>query len=133
MAGGAFSVDTDGLSRAVPGVQGMADRIVGVGSGLEGTLRALGAFWGDDAIGEEFLKGYAASRDQLLDGVQGSGAVVRSTAEGIGAMAKGFARLEDDNVMGLRGLSGVSAGDDAGVVGKGGSAEPRVSRGRVGR
>ncbi|MER5780067.1 WXG100 family type VII secretion target [Streptomyces sp. NPDC002039] len=105
MSDGTFSVDTDRLDQAAPQVQELAGRIRSVATKLEGRLSALGACWGDDESGRQFLEQYAEPKRQLGHGITGAAEVLHSTVDGIRTMAKGFQRTEEANVEALRAIT----------------------------
>jgi hypothetical protein len=112
-AGGAgrFEVDTEGLQRMVPALRAAAGRFGSVRPSLEGTLDALGACWGGDYGGEEFVKGYAEPREGYLEALRARGKAGESTGEGVGTMAGKFEELEQDNLAELRRLAGSHGGE----------------------
>ncbi|MEU2424740.1 WXG100 family type VII secretion target [Streptomyces sp. NPDC007851] len=105
MSDGTFSVDTARLGQSAPQMQELAARIRSVATELDGRLEALGACWGDDESGRQFLEQYAEPRRQLSAGITGVGSVLDSTVDGIRTMAKGFARTEEANVEALRAVT----------------------------
>ncbi|MBK6014469.1 WXG100 family type VII secretion target [Streptomyces sp. MBT53] len=105
MTDGTFSVDTERLEQAAPQMQELAGRIRSIATKLDGRLESLGACWGDDESGRQFLEQYAEPKRQLSDGITGAGNVLDSTVEGIRTMAKGFARTEEQNVETLRAVT----------------------------
>ncbi|MCS0606300.1 WXG100 family type VII secretion target [Streptomyces sp. LP11] len=105
MSDGTFSVDTARLDQAAPQMQELAARIRSVATKLDGRLEALGACWGDDESGRQFLEQYAEPKRQLSAGITGAGTVLDSTVDGIRTMAKGFRQTEEQNVETLRALT----------------------------
>ncbi|MCG7202649.1 WXG100 family type VII secretion target [Streptomyces arenae] len=120
MSDGTFSVDTARLSQSAPQMQELAARIRSVATKLDGRLEALGACWGDDESGRQFLEQYAEPKRQLSEGITGAGHVLDSTVDGIRTMAKGFARTEEANVEALRAVTPTT--DSATTGGHGSSA-----------
>ena len=102
MSDGTFSVDTERLDQAAPQMQELAGRIRSIATKLDGRLEALGACWGDDESGRQFLEQYAEPKRQLSSGITGAGNVLDSTVDGVRTMARGFARTEEQNVETLR-------------------------------
>ncbi len=98
-------MDTARLGQSAPQMQELAARIRSVATRLDGRLEALGACWGDDESGRQFLEQYAEPRRQLSEGITGVGNVLDSTVDGIRTMAKGFARTEEANVEALRAVT----------------------------
>ncbi|MEW1773107.1 WXG100 family type VII secretion target [Streptomyces sp. NPDC086777] len=116
--GSTFSVDTARLDGAAPQMLELAGRIRSIATKLDGRLEALGACWGDDESGRQFLEQYAEPRRQLGEGITGVGNVLDSTVDGIRTMAKGYARTEEANVEALRAItpstdSGTTGGHDS--------------------
>ncbi|WP_427924628.1 WXG100 family type VII secretion target [Streptomyces sp. cg40] len=105
MTDGTFSVDTEQLEQAAPQMQELAGRIRSIATKLEGRLESLGACWGDDESGRQFLEQYAEPKQQLSAGITGAGNVLDSTVDGIRTMAKGFAQTEEQNVETLRAVT----------------------------
>ncbi|MFE2422675.1 WXG100 family type VII secretion target [Streptomyces hokutonensis] len=105
MTDGTFSVDTEQLEQAAPQMQELAGRIRSIATKLDGRLESLGACWGDDESGRQFLEQYAEPKRQLSAGITGAGNVLDSTVEGIRTMAKGFAQTEEQNVETLRAVT----------------------------
>lgn len=105
MSDGTFSVDTERLEQAVPQMQELAGRIRSIATKLDGRLEALGACWGDDESGRQFLEQYAEPKRQLSAGITGAGNVLDSTVDGVRTMARGFARTEEQNVETLRAVT----------------------------
>ncbi|WP_405884605.1 WXG100 family type VII secretion target [Streptomyces sp. NBC_01136] len=117
MSDGTFSVDTARLDQAAPQMQELAGRIRSIATKLDGRLEALGACWGDDESGQQFLEQYAEPKRQLSEGITGAGTVLDSAVDGIRTMAKGFARTEERNVEDLRAITpssdSVTVGDSS--------------------
>ncbi|GAA4794630.1 WXG100 family type VII secretion target [Streptomyces ziwulingensis] len=105
MSDGTFSVDTARLEQAAPQMLELAARLRSVATKLDGRLESLGACWGDDESGRQFLEQYAEPRRQLGEGITGAGNVLDSTVDGIRTMARGFARTEEQNVETLSALT----------------------------
>jgi len=106
-----FSVNTDGLHNQIPYMQELAEQVRGIGTGLQARIEELGDCWGDDDTGQQFYNQYATPRDQILEGVSGTGDVLDSTADGIKTMATQYQQLEDENVFAVRQLQ---PGDNSG-------------------
>ncbi|MEU6028859.1 WXG100 family type VII secretion target [Streptomyces tauricus] len=123
MSDGTFSVDTARLEQAAPQVLELAARIRSVATKLDGRLESLGACWGDDESGRQFLEQYAEPRRQLGEGITGAGNVLDSTVDGIRTMARGFARTEEQNMETLSTLTPAT-----GSVSGGGSPSHRTRR-----
>ncbi|MFF0410519.1 WXG100 family type VII secretion target [Kitasatospora sp. NPDC004745] len=100
-----FSVDTEALAAATGPVQELAAQIRAVGTRLEARLGELGECWGEDYTGREFRDQYLRPKEQLTEGISGTAEVLDSTVDGIGTMAKGFRRTEEQNVEALRTLT----------------------------
>ncbi|MFJ9900776.1 WXG100 family type VII secretion target [Streptomyces sp. NPDC091280] len=117
MSEGTFSVDTERLGRAAPQVQELAGRMKSIADKLDGRLEALGACWGDDESGRQFLEQYAEPKRQLSEGITGVAGVLDSTVDGIRTMSEGFARTELRNVEDLRAITpsadSVAVGDSS--------------------
>ncbi|MCG6495633.1 WXG100 family type VII secretion target [Kitasatospora sp. A2-31] len=115
MADRVFSVDTEKLAAAAPQVQELAGLIRSVGTRLEARLGELGACWGDDYTGREFHQQYGQPKERLTEAIDGTAEVLDSTVDGIGTMAKGLRRTEEQNVEALRplaaGVGELSGGD----------------------
>ncbi|MEU2336371.1 WXG100 family type VII secretion target [Streptomyces sp. NPDC006654] len=126
MSDGTFSVDTAALDRSAPQMLELAGRIRSIATKLDGRLEALGACWGDDESGRQFLEQYAEPRRQLSEGITGVGNVLDSTVDGIRTMARGFARTEEGNVEALRAITPSTAAG-SGAAGDG-HATPHGTR-----
>ncbi|MGW3121592.1 WXG100 family type VII secretion target [Streptomyces sp. NPDC001107] len=105
MSDGTFSVDTERLDQAAPQMQELAARIRSIATKLDGRLESLGACWGDDESGRQFLEQYAEPKQQLSEAITGVGDVLDSTVDGIRTMAKGFARTEEQSIEAVRSLT----------------------------
>lgn len=105
MSDGTFSVDTERLDQAAPQMQELAARIRSIATKLDGRLESLGACWGDDESGRQFLEQYAEPKHQLSEAITGMGDVLDSTVDGIRTMAKGFARTEEQSIEAVRALT----------------------------
>jgi uncharacterized protein YukE len=92
-------------------MQELAEQVRGIGTGLQSRIEELGDCWGDDDTGQQFYNQYATPRDQILEGVSGTGDVLDSTADGIKTMATQYQQLEDENVFAVRQLQ---PGDNSG-------------------
>ncbi|AUY53478.1 WXG100 family type VII secretion target [Streptomyces sp. CB01881] len=112
-----FSVDTEALAAATPQVQELAGLIRSVGTRLEARLGELGECWGEDYTGREFRDQYVQPKEQLTEGISGTAEVLDSTVDGIGTMAKGFRRTEEQNVEALHALT--AAAPDLSATGDG--------------
>jgi uncharacterized protein YukE len=119
-----LSVNTDGLLDAVPGINELADHVGNVLTNLQDKLGALGQPWGDDKTGQAFLAQYQGPRQKLESALANTQSVLRSTADGVETMAKGFAATEEQNQAsiitggeGSDGDTGHIGGDDAGRAG----------------
>ena len=117
MADGYLAVDTGALARAVPLTREMAERILDVKSALLSRLSELGAPWGDDETGRQFLEQYQGPKNDLLTGFEGAFEVLRSMADGVETMAKGFQGTEEQSIevanaliRGIRSGGGVHGG-----------------------
>ncbi|MFJ3793420.1 WXG100 family type VII secretion target [Kitasatospora sp. NPDC090091] len=126
MADRVFSVDTEKLAAAAPQVQELAGLIRSVGTRLEARLGELGTCWGDDYTGREFHQQYGLPKEQLTEAIDGTAEVLDSTVDGIGTMAKGLRRTEEQNVEALRPLA-------AGVADLNGGGGPRPGTPHSGR
>jgi hypothetical protein len=125
--GDRLSVDTDGLARAMPAFQELGDRMASVAKSLEAKLSALGEPWGEDRTGGDVLRQYQFPKEELLTGIADTGQVLGSTAEGVTTMAKGFAKLEENNLDAVRNLTagGPHAGDGPSGKAPGGTGHGR--------
>jgi hypothetical protein len=125
--GDKLSVDTDGLARAMPFFQELADRMAGVAQSLEAKTSGLGEPWGDDATGRQFLGQYQNPKEALLRGISDTGDVLGSTAEGVKTMAEGFAKIEENNLGALRNVTagGPHAGEGPSAKAPGGAGHGR--------
>ncbi|GGN05984.1 WXG100 family type VII secretion target [Streptomyces fuscichromogenes] len=121
--GSTFSVDTARLGQSAPQMVELAARIRSIATKLDGRLESLGACWGDDESGRQFLEQYAEPKRQLSEGIMGAGNVLDSTVDGISTMAKGFARTEEANVEALRAIT-----PSTGSVTTGGDSSPHRTR-----
>ncbi|MFD8542560.1 WXG100 family type VII secretion target [Streptomyces sp. NPDC059649] len=99
-----FSVNPEGLHNQIPYLQEVTERLRGIGSSLEATLSTLGACWGDDAGGREFLNQYAPSKEKIIKSTADMTEVLHSTGQGIETMAKRFQQLEDENIASVHRL-----------------------------
>ncbi|WP_089099952.1 WXG100 family type VII secretion target [Streptomyces hyaluromycini] len=125
MSDGTFSVDTARLGQSAPQMQELAARIRSIATKLDGRLESLGACWGDDESGRQFLEQYAEPKRQLSAGITGVGNVLDSTVDGIRTMAKGFARTEEANVEALH---AITPSTDSVTTGGGDSSPHRTRR-----
>jgi uncharacterized protein YukE len=114
------SVNTDGLLAAAPGLSDLAGRVRDVYTSLAATLDELGQPWGDDQTGEAFVANYQDPKEQLLTGIDSTGSVLSSTADGVVTMAKGFAQTEAENQAAIK-LGSESGGGSTGRTGASGS------------
>lgn len=101
-----LSVNTDGLLDAVPAINDLADQFGNVLSNLQDKLGALGQPWGDDKTGQAFLAQYQGPRQKLELALVNTQNVLKSTADGVETMAKGFAATEEQNQASI-----ISSGD----------------------
>jgi uncharacterized protein YukE len=114
------SVNTDGLLAAAPGLNDLASRVRDVYTALSARLDELGQPWGDDQTGEAFLANYQDPKEQLLTGIDSTGSVLGSTADGVVTMAKGFAQTEAENRAAIN-LGSESGGGNPGSTGRTGA------------
>ena len=126
MADGMLEVDTDALFRAAPPTQELSQRFLHVRSALEARLGELGQPWGDDEMGAAFYETYEAPKNTLLLGCQSSHEVLASMADGVLTMARGYTRLEDDNVEAVKSLTKSVRNPESA---SGGTAHPTQSGG----
>ncbi|WP_217553122.1 WXG100 family type VII secretion target [Streptomyces sp. GbtcB6] len=125
MSDNTFSVDTARLGQSAPQMQELAARIRSIATKLDGRLESLGACWGDDESGRQFLEQYAEPKRQLSKGITGVGNVLDSTVDGIRTMAKGYARTEEANVEALHAITPAT---DSVTTGGGDSSPHRTRR-----
>jgi uncharacterized protein YukE len=93
---GYVEVNTDGMTRSLGEMSQAGDHITNALRDLQAKLAGYGACWGDDAAGQQFLDQYAPPRNQLIAGVDALGGVVHSVADGIQAMSKGYAEIDQN-------------------------------------
>lgn len=108
-----LSVNTDGLTDAIPGLSALQERADGITSALVDRLNDLGAPWGGDEAGDQFFGQYNGPKNQLVAGISGIGNVIGDVVEGVNTMAKGFAQTEEENT------ASIQLGDDGGTTGTG--------------
>ncbi|MET9915249.1 hypothetical protein ABZZ74_53040 [Streptomyces sp. NPDC006476] len=112
MADDYLGVDTGAIAAAVAPTREMAQRILDVKSALVARLSELGAPWGDDETGRQFLEQYQGGKNDLLAGFEGASEVLRSMADGVDTMAKGFQWTEEQNMEAASVLTnGVRSGE----------------------
>ncbi|MEU3341160.1 hypothetical protein [Streptomyces sp. NPDC006668] len=112
MADDYVAVDTGAIAAAVAPTREMAQRILDAKSALLARLSELGAPWGDDETGWQFLEHYQGPKNDLLAGFEGASEVLRSMADGVDTMAKGFQWTEEQNMEAANALTnGIRSGD----------------------
>lgn len=116
MSDNELSVNTDAALAAAPALYDLADRLDSAVGGLTNGLSELGTPWGeDDATARAFVAQYQEPADQAIMAGKDASSVLRSTADGVVTMAKGFDATEQENKASIQ-----VAGDDP-------ASEPRTS------
>lgn len=101
--GGSVFVDTEKLSQAIPGLDGIMRRMYAIGNG---TANALNAFQLDrgDSYGEAYVKTADPISSQILEGLSNAGGVFGDTAEGASLMVHNYTMTEENAVDSAGGL-----------------------------
>ena len=114
------SVNTDGMLAAAPGLYDLANRLTSAVGELTNRLSELGAPWGGDETGQQFVSKYQSPADQVIDGARSAASVLQSTADGVVTMAKGFDGTEQEN------KASIKVGNDNGGNGNSGQTTERL-------
>jgi len=64
---GEVSVNTDGMLAAAPGLYDLANKLTSAVGELTNRLSELGAPWGGDETGQQFVSKYQSPADQVID------------------------------------------------------------------
>ncbi|MEW2443176.1 WXG100 family type VII secretion target [Micromonospora marina] len=89
-----LGVDTERLTAARKRLDALHTRLGAVSAGLRGRLGAEGNCWGDDKTGKSFAEAYVKPQNSLREMLPALAEVMKSVSDGVGTMAKGFARTE---------------------------------------
>jgi hypothetical protein len=91
------SVNTQGMSNAIPGFDALVGRVGSASSTFAGRLADAGAAWGGDATGKAFAKSYLPANENLKDALPGVANVLRSGEERMETSVKGYVGTNDQN------------------------------------
>ncbi|SDT74614.1 hypothetical protein [Actinoplanes derwentensis] len=113
-----LGVDTTRLGNTQPEFTRIASAVERTRSTLETQLTRLEGCWGDDKIGKAFAGNYSEPAGTMREGLKSLVEVLGSVADGIGTMAKGADRAEQDAVElasgGAAGYASISRSTTAG-------------------
>jgi uncharacterized protein YukE len=91
------SVNTQGMSNAIPGFEALVGRVGSASSTFASRLAEAGAAWGGDATGKAFANSYLSANENLKDALPGVANVLRSGDERMTTSVKGYVGTNDQN------------------------------------
>ncbi|MBW4716193.1 WXG100 family type VII secretion target [Saccharothrix obliqua] len=97
-----FEIDLARLDAGAADFGGFAERAGKVFGELGGALDALGACWGDDAVGRSFASSHVGPASDALTGVGDLGPGLRGVGQRFGDTARTYRAAEDGNSTAFR-------------------------------
>lgn len=97
-SGQSLRFDLTDLYLTAPAFTRAGGAIADAVSQTQSQLQGLGAFWGNDAPGQQFASFYVKDQDQLLGLLAAVGGEVEGVADGINKMASNYGIAENANV-----------------------------------
>jgi hypothetical protein len=93
------SVDTDQMTKVMPQVDELENRLAAANNGLVADATPLENAAGDDAAGKAFYDAYSTARDQITGATRDLQTITASIRDGINTMVRGYTQTEEDNTI----------------------------------
>ncbi|HEU5156889.1 MAG TPA: WXG100 family type VII secretion target [Streptosporangiaceae bacterium] len=95
MSGEELAVEPAALRRHATEFSEGGERLRGVFAGLSATLSAAGRCWGDDAVGQQFERGYEEPRQAALESFTRLPGALEDIRSRLHTMAKNYEAAEE--------------------------------------